>query len=59
MCFIVYLQLIVAGYILSVYNQLQEEQKVLTPGNTPVKRRNNSQSQVTSKDKKPQRFFIA
>jgi hypothetical protein len=24
-----------------------------------VKRRNNSQSQVTSKDKKPQRFFIA
>lgn len=37
--------LIVAGYILSVYNQLQEEQKVQTPGNTPVKRRHNSQSQ--------------
>lgn len=42
------LKLIVAGYILSVYNQLQEEQKVQTPGNTPVKRRHNSQSQVTA-----------
>ncbi|KAK3107356.1 hypothetical protein FSP39_012618, partial [Pinctada imbricata] len=37
--------LIIAGYILSVYNQLQEEQQRMTPGNTPVKRRHDSQSQ--------------
>lgn len=36
------LQMIVAGYILSVYSNLQEEQRRLTPGNTPVRRRNNS-----------------
>ena len=41
-----YFQLIIAGYILSVYNQLQEEQQRMTPGNTPVKRRHDSQSQV-------------
>ncbi|XP_053408498.1 DNA polymerase epsilon catalytic subunit A-like [Mercenaria mercenaria] len=34
--------MIVAGYILSVYSNFQEEQQRLTPGNTPVRRRNNS-----------------
>ncbi|KAJ8316138.1 hypothetical protein KUTeg_006152 [Tegillarca granosa] len=38
--------MIVAGYILSIYNHLQEEQQRMTPGNTPVKRRHESQSQV-------------
>jgi hypothetical protein len=35
--------MIIAGYILSVYSNLQEEQQRLTPGNTPIgRRRNNS-----------------
>ncbi|KAL8598379.1 hypothetical protein ACOMHN_032656 [Nucella lapillus] len=37
--------MMVAGYILSVYTQMQEEQRQVTPGNTPVKRRNASQTQ--------------
>ncbi|XP_052805264.1 DNA polymerase epsilon catalytic subunit A-like [Mya arenaria] len=37
--------MIIAGYILSVYSNFQEEQRRLTPGNTPVRRRNTSQSQ--------------
>ncbi|KAK3581719.1 hypothetical protein CHS0354_015350 [Potamilus streckersoni] len=38
--------MIIAGYLLSVYNNLQEEQRRLTPGNTPVRRHNQSQTQV-------------
>lgn len=38
--------MIIAGYILSVYSNLQEEQRRLTPGNTPVRRRNISQTQT-------------
>ncbi|WAR05620.1 DPOE1-like protein, partial [Mya arenaria] len=38
-------RMIIAGYILSVYSNFQEEQRRLTPGNTPVRRRNTSQSQ--------------
>lgn len=34
--------MIVAGYILSVYSNIQEEQRRLTPGNTPLQRRNNN-----------------
>ena len=41
-----YLQMIIAGYILSVYSNLQEEQRRLTPGNTPIRRRNPSQTQT-------------
>ncbi|KAK7499885.1 hypothetical protein BaRGS_00008976, partial [Batillaria attramentaria] len=37
--------MIVAGYILSVYTRMQEEQRHNTPGNTPVKRRHASQTQ--------------
>ncbi|XP_048254478.1 DNA polymerase epsilon catalytic subunit A-like isoform X1 [Haliotis rufescens] len=37
--------MIVAGYILSVYNQIDEEQRRLTPGNTPIRRRDSSQTQ--------------
>ncbi|KAH3704590.1 hypothetical protein DPMN_079648 [Dreissena polymorpha] len=37
--------MIVAGYILSVYNNLHEEQQRLTPGSTPVRRRHGTQSQ--------------
>ncbi|KAL4229089.1 hypothetical protein ACF0H5_012128 [Mactra antiquata] len=43
--------MIIAGYILSIYSNLQEEQRRLTPGSTPVRRRNNSsqtQSMVDS-----------
>ncbi|CAC5377738.1 POLE [Mytilus coruscus] len=29
--------MIVAGYILSIYNHMQEEQRRMTPGNTPIK----------------------
>lgn len=39
--------MIVAGYILSIYSHMQEEQHRMTPGNTPVKRRHSSQSQVS------------
>ncbi|XP_069115944.1 LOW QUALITY PROTEIN: DNA polymerase epsilon catalytic subunit A-like [Argopecten irradians] len=41
--------MIVAGYILSVYTNVMEEHQRLTPGNTPVKRRHNSQSQSQQK----------
>ncbi|XP_076438241.1 DNA polymerase epsilon catalytic subunit A-like [Babylonia areolata] len=37
--------MMVAGYILSVYTRMQEEQRQVTPGNTPVKRRHASQTQ--------------
>nr|KAG5708707.1 hypothetical protein BaRGS_034924 [Batillaria attramentaria] len=42
--------MIVAGYILSVYTRMQEEQRHNTPGNTPVKRRHASQTQVLALD---------
>ncbi len=38
--------MIVAGYILSVYNSLQEEAQRLTPGNTPIRRRGATQTQT-------------
>ena len=38
--------MIVAGYILSVYCNLQEEQGRLTPGSTPIRRRHSSQTQT-------------
>ena len=38
-------KMIVAGYIMSVYQCLMEEQRHHTPGNTPVRRRGNTQSQ--------------
>ena len=38
--------MMVAGYILSVYTQMQEELRQVTPGSTPVKRRHASQTQV-------------
>lgn len=38
--------MIVAGYILAVYNNLQEESCRLTPGNTPIRRRHMSQTQT-------------
>lgn len=42
-----YFQMIIAGYILSIYNHMQEEQQRLTPGNTPIRRHDNSsQTQV-------------
>ncbi|XP_060084893.1 DNA polymerase epsilon catalytic subunit A-like, partial [Ylistrum balloti] len=41
--------MIVAGYILSVYTNVMDEHQRLTPGNTPVKRRHNSQSQSQQK----------
>ena len=37
--------MIVAGYILSVYSHLQDEQGRSTPGQTPVRRRQASQTQ--------------
>ncbi|XP_074652055.1 DNA polymerase epsilon catalytic subunit A-like [Tubulanus polymorphus] len=40
-------KMIVAGYIMSVYEHLHEEHNRLTPGNTPVRRRRNSLSQTT------------
>ena len=41
--FFVYLQMIIAGYILAVYQMQEEESTRLTPGNTPVRRRGGSQ----------------
>ncbi|XP_013399576.1 DNA polymerase epsilon catalytic subunit A [Lingula anatina] len=38
--------MIVAGYILAVYKQVQEEARSMTPGNTPIRRRHTSQSQT-------------
>lgn len=35
--------MIVAGYILAVYKNAQEENNCLTPGNTPIRRRGDSQ----------------
>ena len=41
------LQMIVAGYILAVFQYQMDEQQRLTPGNTPIRRRGGSQmSQV-------------
>ncbi|XP_070201892.1 DNA polymerase epsilon catalytic subunit A-like [Littorina saxatilis] len=37
--------MMVAGYILSVFTQMQEEGRQATPGSTPVKRRHASQTQ--------------
>ncbi|XP_077998858.1 DNA polymerase epsilon catalytic subunit A-like [Glandiceps talaboti] len=37
--------MIVAGYILAVYQHSVEEQRRHTPGNTPIRRRGNSQTQ--------------
>ncbi|KAL5019574.1 hypothetical protein ScPMuIL_002466 [Solemya velum] len=34
--------MIVAGYILSIYNHMQEEQQRMTPGSTPIRRHDNS-----------------
>ena len=40
--------MIVAGYILAVYQYQMDEQRRLTPGNTPIRRRGGSQmSQVS------------
>ena len=45
--FLSFLQMIVAGYILAVFQYQTDEQQRLTPGNTPVRRRGGSQmSQV-------------
>ena len=42
-----FLQMIVAGYILAVFQYQTDEQQRLTPGNTPIRRRGGSQmSQV-------------
>ena len=38
--------MIVAGYIMSVSSNLQEEHRRLTPGNTPIRRRHSSQTQT-------------
>ncbi|XP_071842244.1 DNA polymerase epsilon catalytic subunit A-like isoform X2 [Apostichopus japonicus] len=35
--------MIIAGYILAVYKNAQEESERMTPGNTPIRRRGNSQ----------------
>ncbi|XP_070548417.1 DNA polymerase epsilon catalytic subunit A-like isoform X2 [Ptychodera flava] len=37
--------LIIGGYIISVYQQMKQEHDRHTPGNTPVRRRGNSQTQ--------------
>ena len=39
--------MIVAGYILAIHQHLTEEQHRLTPGNTPIRRRGNTQTQTT------------
>ncbi|CAL1540665.1 unnamed protein product, partial [Lymnaea stagnalis] len=38
--------MLVAGYVMAMYKQIQEDSKV-TPGDTPVKRKSNSQTQVS------------
>lgn len=43
--------MIIAGYILAIHKHIQEEQDRVTPGNTPIRRRNNqSQTQKTQGD---------
>ena len=44
--FLLVFQMIVAGYILAVHRFMTEEQRRLTPGNTPVRKRGNTQTQV-------------
>ena len=39
--------MIVAGYMLAIYQNSQEQQRQNTPGNTPVRRRGNTQTQVS------------
>ena len=39
--------MIIAGYILAIHKHFQDEQERVTPGNTPIRRRNNqSQTQT-------------
>lgn len=38
--------MIVAGYILSIYKHVSEESRSLTPGSTPVRRRDQTLSQT-------------
>ncbi|XP_041470272.1 DNA polymerase epsilon catalytic subunit A-like isoform X2 [Lytechinus variegatus] len=43
--------MIIAGYILAIHKHIKEEQERATPGNTPIRRRNNqSQTQKTQGD---------
>lgn len=44
--FVSSLQLVVAGYIVAVYQHMQEERQRFTPGNTPVRRKGSSQTLV-------------
>ncbi|XP_052824360.1 DNA polymerase epsilon catalytic subunit A-like [Octopus bimaculoides] len=39
--------MIVAGYILSMYNEIQDEHRRRTPGNTPVQRRSSQTQTIT------------
>ncbi|XP_033110052.1 DNA polymerase epsilon catalytic subunit A-like isoform X2 [Anneissia japonica] len=40
----------IAGYILAIYQHLQEDMLQNTPGNTPVRRRGNTQTQLSNAD---------
>ncbi len=41
------IQMIIAGYMLAIYQNSQEQQRQNTPGNTPVRRRGNTQTQAS------------
>ncbi|KAJ8035463.1 DNA polymerase epsilon catalytic subunit A [Holothuria leucospilota] len=43
-------KMIIAGYILAVYKNAQEESSHITPGNTPIRRRGNTQVTQTQAD---------
>lgn len=47
-CRCVYVQVIVAGYVVATFQNLQSEMQRSMPGSTPVRRRGNTQSQVTA-----------
>ena len=44
--FVYFLQIIIASHIHAIYNHSLEERRRVEPGNTPVKKRTSSQSQV-------------
>lgn len=54
--FVYFLQIIIASHIHAIYNHSLEERRRVEPGNTPVKKRTSSQSQVQLLSK--QSFFL-